>query len=175
MKKAALFFLITVLGFSNSFASNEFDISKFRVQFYKAVDDEKLTEQLLTQLSFIEDKPPILLGFEGSLLALKAKHSWNPVVKMNSLKKGKNQLDEAILLEGENLELRFLRFSLEYILPSILGMSSHLEEDKNKMMLLIASSAVKTIDSFVLKTVASFLIDANLLSEAQIRMLRVFI
>ncbi|MFT6815033.1 MAG: hypothetical protein ACJAZ3_000931 [Sphingobacteriales bacterium] len=174
MKKAAILILLLVLGFSNSFASNDFDLNLLRKEYFKAVDDENLTEQLLTQLSLIEAKTAILLGFEGSLLALKAKHSWNPVVKMNSLKKGKVQLDEAIFLEDDNLELRFLRFSLEYNLPSVLGMSSHLEEDKNKILLLV-SGTVKSIDSSVLRTVASFLIDANLVSEAQTRMLRLFI
>jgi hypothetical protein len=174
MKKAAILILLLVLGFSNSFALNDFDLNLLRKEYFKAVDDENLTEQLLTQLSLIEAKTAILLGFEGSLLALKAKHSWNPVVKMNSLKKGKVQLDEAIFLEDDNLELRFLRFSLEYNLPSVLGMSSHLEEDKNKILLLV-SGTVKSIDSSVLRTVASFLIDANLVSEAQTRMLRLFI
>lgn len=76
-------------------------------------------------------------AYLGVLEAMKGKHALNPFNKYKYVKNGVDRLSRAIKLAPENLELRFLRFSLEDNIPLFLNMSRHLDEDKKKILSIV--------------------------------------
>lgn len=66
--------------------------------------------------------------------ALQAKHGWNPASRLSLAKEASAQLNKAIDAAPGNLEVRFLRFSFESRVPSILGITYHTKEDKVWLM-----------------------------------------
>ncbi len=87
--------------------------------------------------AFFEKNPPkeaIFWAYKGASEALKAKNMYNPLYKWHYVAEADKSFAKAILLDKENIEIRFLRFSIEWNLPRLLGYSTHLEQDKNVIL-----------------------------------------
>ena len=76
----------------------------------------------------------LLLGYKGAVEMGMARHASNPFKKMGFFSKGKEHLDNAINQDTSDIELRFLRLTIQVNLPSFLGYSSNIESDKNYVM-----------------------------------------
>lgn len=68
-------------------------------------------------------------GYKGALLMMKAAYAWMPTDKLNYFNQGKALLEEAIRKEPSNVELRYIRFSVQESVPSFLGYD-HRKEDR---------------------------------------------
>src|SRR6476661_2662441 len=133
-----LFFLL-LIAFSitsSLFASEPSpeELKSLKANLVRALDDSKLTDQLYSSLQNRKSDNPLLLACIGTLEALKAKHAWNPYNKFKFAGLSQQTLTKAVLKAPDNLEIRFMRFSIQHFLPSFLGFSKNLDEDK-KMIL----------------------------------------
>lgn len=107
------------------------DILSVRKMFYAASDSRSKTEDFMRQLNKAENKnTPIIAGYKGMCYMLMAKHSYNPISKLSSFSKGKKLLEHAISAEYKNVELRFLRLSVQLNAPAFLNYSDEIEHDK---------------------------------------------
>ena len=60
-----------------------------------------------------------------------AKHLFNPIEKLNSFSKGKKNIEKAVTMAPNSLEVRFIRLSIQANSPRILNYRSAIEVDKN--------------------------------------------
>lgn len=97
--------------------------------YYRASEEERFVGEMLRQLDRVDRNEPLWIGYRGMAYMLKAKHAWNPYLKLSHFQAGRELLEKAIAREPENIELRFLRFSVQSNAPSFLGYSSNLDED----------------------------------------------
>ncbi|MBG6130698.1 hypothetical protein IWQ47_002174 [Aquimarina sp. EL_43] len=100
---------------------------------YKTCNESKeKTEQFyeLTQKG-LQNKGAIYRAYHGAALALKASFSWNPFSKISYFNKAKKMIEEAILSEPNNIELRMIRLSIQANTPKIADYYKNLEEDKD--------------------------------------------
>lgn len=100
---------------------------------YKTCNESKeKTEQFyeLTQKE-LQNKGAIYRAYHGAALALKASFSWNPFSKISYFNKAKKMIEEAILSEPNNIELRMIRLSIQANTPKIADYYKNLEEDKD--------------------------------------------
>ena len=72
----------------------------------------------------------LLLGYHGATLLGMARHDPNPFKKMSHFSDGKKLLEKAISRDSNNLELRFLRLTIQTYMPSFLGYDESKESDK---------------------------------------------
>lgn len=72
----------------------------------------------------------LLLGYKGAIELGMARHNTNPFKKMSFFSDGKKHLEEAIATDRENIELRFLRLTIQVNLPTFLGYSDDIQSDK---------------------------------------------
>jgi hypothetical protein len=70
-------------------------------------------------------------GYRAIICFLKADYYVNPFKKWDSFKKGKEQLDAIISKNKRNIELRFLRLTIQDNLPSFLNYDKNIKEDKD--------------------------------------------
>lgn len=99
----------------------------------------------------------ILKGYKGSVFMAQGRHASNPFTKLSVFNKGKALLDEAIKMDGKNLELRFLRLTIQVNVPGILNYSDQIEEDHafiNKNLAAVSNPEFK-------KQVTAFLTKAK--------------
>lgn len=76
----------------------------------------------------IEDSQ-VLRGYHGAVLMAKGRHAFSPLNKLKYFNRGKDMLEAAIAEDLNNLELRFLRLTIQVNVPAILGYSSDIDKD----------------------------------------------
>jgi len=124
-----LMLLLSVLLMNFSFNSS--DLNEVRSSYSKAVLDKKLCEKMIEELELSKEKSVIALAYLGAYQTVWANHIFNPLTKLATFKKGKKNIELAISKEPENIEIRYIRFSVQKNAPSFLGYNSHLKEDRD--------------------------------------------
>ena len=72
----------------------------------------------------------MLLGYHGATLIGMTRHDGNVFKKMSYFNDGKKLLEKSIDVDHDNVELRFLRLTIQTHMPSFLGYSENKESDK---------------------------------------------
>ncbi|MBC7758331.1 MAG: hypothetical protein H7069_05710 [Phormidesmis sp. FL-bin-119] len=114
-----------------NYTAKDPSLSSIRLKFHNSTTSEKVCKDLIKQLEpYNEKNNPLLLGYKGGAIMLMATHVVNPFSKLSYFKKGRIALEKAIQADKNNVELRFLRYTVQTNIPSFLGYSSHLEKDR---------------------------------------------
>lgn len=118
------------------------EIEDVRVLFHKAESSQKVCVELIELLEPYNDKNNALfLGYRASATMLMAKHLINPFSKLSYFKKGKLMLEKAIEFDQKNVELRFLRYTIQTNVPSFLNYSE--DKERDKLFLLQSLNSLK--------------------------------
>ena len=121
------FFLIRGMVVS----ANTLEIEDVRLLFHKAESSQNLCIELIELLEPYDEKNNTLLfGYKAGATMLMAKHLNNPFSKLSYFKKGKLMLEKAIQFDQKNVELRFLRYTIQTNVPSFLKYSDNKENDR---------------------------------------------
>lgn len=160
--------------------SSEIDtatINYLRVNFYEAIDDKKLTYELISFIeqefkSDVEKYVPIILAYRGALEALQAKHTYNPFSKVSYLVSSLNKIEQAVNNQPESLEIRFIRFSILHNLPGILGYRKELREDAEAIVSLLSLKDYSNLDSEIQQGIIEFMLESNRLSPVQEKIIK---
>src|SRR4051812_30255700 len=86
---------------------------QLRQQLIRAINNSSTADSMYKSLTAVPVKSPVIIGYIATLQALKAKHSWNPYSKMKQIANAEKTFEKAIAVEPHNLELRYLRYSVE--------------------------------------------------------------
>ena len=139
------------------------DINEVRGLYKKAVIDEKANETMLSILSSVDEKSPLLLGYKASGTMMMANYVINPLSKLSYFNRGKRMLESAIAADTKSLELRFLRFMVQVNSPSFLGYVNSIESDKR----YILDNMVNMTDMKSKEFVSAILKDSKHLNPAE--------
>jgi len=173
--------LITLSGFGSlSFSQKDYastnpepeTINQIRKLFYEAVESEEKLEELENFFgkNFNEKAliyHPALLAYTGAIDALKAKHAFNPFTKFSRVLSSLNTLERAVNREPNNLEIRFIRFSILHNLPGFLGYGKERNDD---MMVIVSQLAKKDYTRYDPKLqihVIEFMLGSERLNDSQ--------
>lgn len=127
MKHLSLLWLFCFCVFSVTAKAQQMD--DIRDNYIKAVTDKNLCKTMITELSKKTDSP-VHLAYLGAFKVIWAKHIFNPLAKFNTFKQGKKQIEAAVKKEENNIEIRFIRLSIQKNCPSFLGYNNHIELDR---------------------------------------------
>ena len=106
------------------------DSDKIRLQYPKAVSDKEICKAMISELEKSEVKETEL-AYLGAFQAIWANHTINPISKLSSFKKGKKNIEKAIKQNPNQVEIRFIRLSIQYNIPKMLGYYSDIATDKD--------------------------------------------
>ncbi len=110
---------------------HSFELDEVRSNYNVFVSDKELCRETINVLKKLKDNSAIHLGYLGGLQTIWANHVMSPFTKLETFKAGKKNIELAIKSEPENVELRFIRLSVQKNAPSFLGYRSNIESDKN--------------------------------------------
>ncbi|UIR56684.1 hypothetical protein LZQ00_02445 [Sphingobacterium sp. SRCM116780] len=127
--KILMFFLMI----SSQVTAQELNLLKIRKEYSLAVKDEEICENNLNLLR-AQAKTSTEKGYLAVYEMVHGKHSVNPFRKMSQFKKGKNLLQSLIKQDPSNVELRFIRWSVQAHAPSILDYHDDISHDKQFMI-----------------------------------------
>ena len=123
------FLLFIVVSPAFSQADEKQLLAEVREKMPAAFSDEKVCNALLKKCTPVANPETILKGYIGGLHIARSKHA--PIFdKMSSLNTGTELLEGAIKDKPDNIELRFLRLTIQLNLPSFLNYNDHVESDK---------------------------------------------
>lgn len=121
--------LFVSLVFLSSFTFNQTDgILELRSSFQRALTSSKSANDLNTLTS--KQETAIVKAYHGVSYTLLGKHASNPIKKLEFLKKGLPLLNQAVQEKPLDVEIRFLRFSVEENVPSFVQIERHINTDK---------------------------------------------
>jgi hypothetical protein len=137
----ALFVLAMTFFMSVDLRAGDQELVALRNLYYEAAAGKTDTESFEKFLkSSTGIKSSVIKGYQGLGLMLRAREAWNPYDKLKSFNKGKQLLDEAVKNDPSEMELRFLRFSVQNNVPSFLGYHDRMAEDKTVILTVYAYS-----------------------------------
>lgn len=131
---------------------------QLRQQLIRAINNSKTTDSLYNSLTTQANKTALITGYIGTLQALKAKHSWNPYTKIKQIAAAERSFEKAITADPHNLELRYMRYSVEHNLPGFLGQSKNMAVDKQEMLTQIAKKQPNDDDKELVVNVINYLL-----------------
>jgi hypothetical protein len=106
-------------------------VDEARKLYPKSGNNKEVCKKLYDMLAQIDEKNQnLLLGYKGAVMAEMAKHSKEAPQKLKFFKEGKRKLDQAIINDFENIELRFLRLSIQLHTPEILHYNGQISGDR---------------------------------------------
>lgn len=140
---------------------NAQSLTTVRREYYEAINSSKATNKLYGKLVEARSPDPLMMAYLGSAQALKARFSWNPYNKVAYLSEGLKTLGVAVNKSPQNLEIRFLRFSLVHYLPAFLGYGTTLHADKEMIVDLIRNKKYGLVDLKLLKNIVGFMKETN--------------
>lgn len=165
--------LIILLGFGrNALAMQQQDINGWRLELRRAIESKDVTDSLYNVLSNIKSKQPVVVAYIGALNGLKAKYSWNPYSKIKFINSAEDAFEQAVKNDPHNVEIRFLRFSVETNVPGFLHMDKNMDADKNEIVQqLQAKNYPDPGNKDLTASIVKFLIDSGRCSESELQFL----
>jgi len=151
----------------NSF-SNDKKVAEIRGIFYALSLDSENTEKELAALREIKNPSGIIIAYEAAMEALMAKVEWNPFMKVSHVKESQKIFDRALAADPNNVEIRFLRFSVEWHLPKWLGLSKHMQDDKDFLMANLNNFDISCISDDMKNFINTFLKESGWFSEKEL-------
>lgn len=110
------------------------NLKEVRVLYYCAAESKSNVENLHDLLQSCPQDQPVYAGYRGALHMLKAQHAYIPTSKLQYFNQGKSMIESAIKAAPNEMELLFLRFTIQTNCPSFLGYNTTIISDKNKIM-----------------------------------------
>lgn len=137
------------------------DVKNIKIAVYRAIESSSVTDSLYRALKSGKTESPLIVAYIGTLEALKAKHSWNPYNKIRYVSLSQKTMKKAVEQEPSNLEIRFMRFSIQHHTPSFLGFSKDLEEDRKAIVRQFKNRKFGLADAALIRNMAAFMIDSD--------------
>ncbi|WP_291725121.1 hypothetical protein [Bernardetia sp.] len=110
------------------------DEKEVRKKYFDAIGNERKIEKLLQELKQIKNPSPILLAYRAACESMIAQFAWNPYTKLSQVNKSFDFFEKAIQEDTQNVEVRFLRFSVQHNVPDFLRKNREFEEDKDVLV-----------------------------------------
>ena len=138
-------FLLVLFGFVTTVNANanESLLMEIRDRLPIAFEDANECERLYQKAIAVNAPSPVLQGYIGAVYLAKSRHI-SIFKKLSFFNKGTDTLEAALKRAPNELELRFLRLTIQMNLPSFLGYNDNIESDK-KFVLSNCKSAPPTL------------------------------
>jgi hypothetical protein len=145
-----------------------FNVLEIRDLFHKAIQEEEIAKRLDKILSEFQLQTPIKLGFQGANKMILAKHAFSPSLKYSYFMTGKELLEEAIRKDSQNIELHYLRYTIQLSTPSFLGYKKNIGNDREFLL-----DRIKTeVDKDLKNRIITFLVLKGNLNDSERRKLQ---
>jgi len=156
------------------FISNAQDHSLYllRHEFYLCTLDYQNAFPLIEKLNKISDPNALELAYKAATQAILAKPGWNIFKKMRYLRRSRDTFEKAIDRDLKDLEIRFLRLSVEHHIPFYLGFSKNISHDKQVIMENIELFKQKELPREISDYIIRFSVESGIYTNLEIEQLK---
>jgi len=164
------FFVCFSFILSTIYCFGQINVDKMRADYAAAVKDKKLCEANLKTLEAAANTATEK-GYLAAYEILWAKHMGNPFSKLGQFKKGKKLLESVIIKYPDNIDLRFIRWSVQTHAPSFLNYNKDRLRDKEFLvhnLYKLPNPEARKIIYVYLKDANSYLKGEHIFSKADL-------
>ena len=137
-------------------ATSPYHITALRHHYKQAATDETAGEKFYQLMASYDQRDPVVLGYKGASEAIKARDA-SLLEKLRYVQAAAHTFEQAVALNPKNAEIRYLRFSVETNLPSFLGLSTHVDEDRHMLLTSVLSHPHSGLDAEAFETIRNYL------------------
>lgn len=147
-----------------------YEPAKLRRHYEAAATDKTAGEKFYQLLANYNEKDALVLAYKAAAEAIRARDA-SMFNKLSYVQQAAHTFEQAVALDSDNAEIRFLRFSVESNLPAFLGLSKHIDEDRALLLQSALTYPNSGLDAEAFRTVRNFLVDRGHVSEDEARQL----
>lgn len=151
-------------------AMSPYQPAALRHHYQAAAADKAAGEKFYQLLADYNDHDALVLAYKAAAEAIRARDA-SMFNKLSYVQQAAHTFEQAVALDPDNAEIRFLRFSVESNLPPFLGLSKHVDEDRARLLQSALAYPKSGLDDEAFRTVRSFLVDRGHVSEDEARQL----
>lgn len=144
--------------------SSPYHPANLRRHYELAAADKSAGEKFYKLLADYKDRDGLVLAYKGASEAIRARDA-SMFNKLTYVQDAAKTFEQAVSIDPRNPEIRFLRFSVESNLPAFLGLSKHVEEDKEMLLTAALAHPNSGFDAEAFRTVRDFLVERGHVSE----------
>lgn len=132
------------------------DMAEVRYLFTVAEHNEESCKKLFEVTEgYTMDFDPIAYAYHAAAEMTMANHSVWPATKLTYFNKGRTKLEKVIIKYQDNIELRYIRFAVQYNTPAFLGYRNNLDSDRNYVMTHLETADIPKAHKSLMKATVS--------------------
>lgn len=153
-------------------SSAAFALPTLRHLYVKAASEAEAAGRFQELLHSYNGSDATVLGYRAAAEAMQARYQWSPVAKLKAVRAAQTQFARAVALEPANVEVRFLRYTVESNVPNYLGFSQHLEDDRRQVMAGVQHYPARGLDAQSFRMIRDFMLAHSSCTPEEARILR---
>ncbi|SET58398.1 hypothetical protein [Hymenobacter actinosclerus] len=161
-------FLTFFLTFSTlvSTEANPYTLPKLRQQYQQAAASKEAGEKFHKLMSAYTKQDAVVLAYKAAAEAIRARDA-SMFNKLTYVQQASKQFEQAVSIDANNPEVRFLRLSVESNLPAFLGLSQHVDDDRQFLLKTLLNHPNSGLDAESFGLVRDFLVARGHVSDAE--------
>lgn len=166
-----LLIILSMLFMNAVSQSEELDLTEIREGYFHSSFGKDKIAGFNEQLLKIEKRTAIVVAYDAATKAILTRTTWNWFKKLEYLDESRMLFEQAVKMDSTDVEIRFLRFTVEDRIPFYLGYSDHMEFDKSVILKNIDNYDVENINPEILQFLQMRLKESGEFSEEELKML----
>ena len=152
MRGIVIIFFLTF----NLMQINAQDINSLRQTYLDSFKKEQVCDSVKTILENKNELSNIENAYLGVFHMMKCRFTLNPISKISLFYIGRDLLEASIENDPKNLEIRFLRYSIQKNIPKILSYSKNINEDEKFIYDRMSLNKDKELNNYITSTIKTF-------------------
>ena len=161
-------FLLTFLlflAYSVSDAANPYAPAALRQQYQHAATDKQAGARFYELMAAYQQHDAVALAYKAAAEAIRARDA-AMFDKLTYVQQAARTFEQAVRQDDQNAEVRFLRLSVESNLPAFLGLSPHVDDDRQFLLKTLLEHPRSGMDAESFDLVRDFLVERGHVSDA---------
>lgn len=147
-------YLIIACCLISSFASSQ-SLETIRAQYPQAINDAELTTTLYDALSDVSETDVVVLAYKGAVATLKANYAKRVKDKKTYFTEGAQLIETAVKADPQNIEIRYIRLSVQENAPKFLKYNDSIEADKAFILAHLPNVKTKSLKAEITSYIQS--------------------
>ena len=140
-------------------------LPNLRRQYQQAATSKEAGEKFYQLMESYQEQNAVGLAYKAAAEAIRARDA-SMFNKLTYVQNAMKQFDRAVKLAADNAEIRFLRLSVESNVPSFLGLSPHVDEDRQFLLNALLRHPNSGLDPESFRLVRDFMVTRDHISDA---------
>jgi hypothetical protein len=155
--------LLLFLLFCYAAQAQTISVDALRREYQLVNSDSATCAKLYSRINKTSNSDVITNAYRGAISISMANHSKEKKEKLKLFNTGKKMLEESIAADSSNIELRFIRFTIQTNCPKVLRYNKEIPSDKN----FILKNYSSLMNVGVKKMIVSFFNQSNSVTDAE--------